>query len=284
MTIEDLFEARSVSSALTRTEFVLRGGRYHLFLLRGGAATVVAGDGEHRLSARGLSWLPNGAGRRVALEAGSQALMLSIPDAGLGRSIPGEILGHQVRHIVGLVHHVPQTEPEIFQSILQQMLLIERELAANRPGMDVILQNSVSCLLVELWRLSGAETIQPLSLPVNIVHTFVSLLDVHLRDHWSVAQYAAHMGISRDRLTSVLRRATGEPPLALIHARMIAEAKTLLTSSGLQVSEIAFLLGYNDPAYFNRFFQRHVGTTPARFRREWRKPVAVEADSFAAWP
>ena len=82
----------------------------------------------------------------------------------------------------------------------------------------------------------------------------------------------------------VLRRATGEAPLALIHRKMIAEAKILLVSSSQQVAEVAFTLGFNDPAYFNRFFQRHVGTTPARFRREKRRPEQSEEESYAAWP
>lgn len=280
----DIFEVRRVSSTLTRTEFVLRGGRFHLFVLKDGVAIVLAEDGEHRLMPRGTCWLPNGVQRRVTLDAGSRGIMLSIPDSMLGKSVPHDVMGSQIRQAIGLVHSFQQIEAASFQTILNQVELIDRELLDNRAGMETMLQNAVSSLMVELWRLSGADTIQPLPLPKNLVHTFMSLLDVHLRDHWSVARYADHMGISRDRLTSVLRRATGEAPLALIHKKMTAEAKILLTSSSQQVAEIAFMLGFNDPAYFNRFFQRHVGMTPARFRRDKRKPDQVDDDSYAAWP
>ncbi len=280
----DRVETRRIASALTQTGFVLRGGRYHLFLLESGSGILAAEDGEHRLTPPTIYWLPDGMVRTITVSAGSTGILVSIPDALLGQAIPQDILGSQVRRIIGMRQHLQQVAPESFQTMQSHAQLAERELAANGPGMETVLQNSVSIILIELWRLSGAEVVQPVPLPRNLVHTFVSLLDVHLRDHWSVADYASHMGVSRDRLTSVLRRATGESPLSLIHKKMIAEAKVLLTSTNQQVAEVAFTLGFNDPAYFSRFFQRHIGMTPARFRRDKRRPESEDAESFAAWP
>ncbi len=277
------FEARRVDSGLTRTEFVLRGGRFHLFLLSRGAGLLEAEDGPHRLAERSLCWLPNGTPRRLGLEAGSRGLLLSIPDVMLGRSIPDDIVGSQMRQAIGLKHCLQHLEADAFAAIESRAGQIEQELFDRRPGAEMVLQNLVSILAVDLWRQSGAQTIEAVPVPRTLVHGFLSLLDVHLRDHWSVARYAEHLGTTRDRLTSVLRRATGETPLALIHRKMIAEAKTLLTSSNQQVAEVAFTLGYNDPAYFNRFFQRHVGETPARYRRDARRQRDGD-ESFAAWP
>lgn len=280
----DGFETRRIPSSLTQGEFVLKGGRFHLFLLESGSATLVAEDGEHRLAPPAICWLPDGNARTVKISAGSVGIMTSISNAMLGRSVPQDIMGNQIRQIIGLRQHLQTVESESFMTMLHHAQLAERELNANAPGIETVLQSSVSIMLVVLWRLSGSEMIRPLPLPRNVVHTFMSLLDVHLRDHWSVADYADHLDISRDRLTSVLRRATGEAPLSLIHRKMIAEAKILLVSSSQQVAEVAFTLGFNDPAYFNRFFQRHVGTTPARFRREKSRPEPDEDGSFAAWP
>ncbi len=283
-TAHEGLETRRVSSTLTQTAFELRGGRFHLFLLENGAGTLVAEDGEHGFTPPTISWLPDGMARTITVSAGSTGVLVSIPEALLGKSIPQGVVGSQLRQVMGLRQHHQQVDADAFQVMSNYAQLAERELVRIAPGMDTVLENAVSIMLVELWRLSGVEVIRPVPLPRNLVHSFMSLLDVHLRDHWSVADYADHLGVSRDRLTSVLRRATGEAPLALIHGKMIAEAKVLLTSTTQQVAEIAFTLGFNDPAYFNRFFQRHVGTTPARYRREKRKPELSEEESFAAWP
>ena len=278
------FEFRRVFSELTRTEFDLRGGRFHLLLLLEGGGILIDEQGERPLLPRSIGWLPNGRPRSVRLDAGTTGILTSIPDTILGKAIANDVLGTQMRHVAGLAHHFQQVEKSLFKTLLYQAELVENELQANRPGLETVLQNSVSIMLVGLWRLSGADTMQPLPVPRNLVHSFASLLDVHLRDHWSVARYASHMGISRDRLTSVLRRATGKTPLALIHGKMMEEAKVLLTASNQQVAEIAYTLGFTDPAYFNRFFQRYLGITPARYRREHRRRELDEDESFAAWP
>lgn len=265
-------------------EFVLRGSRYHLFLLERGSGTFIAEDGEHRLLPPTICWLPDRRVGTIGVAAGSTGILVSIPDSLLGMSIPQGIMGSQVRQIISMTQQYQHVSTESFHTMQNQALLAEREIMANGLGVETVLQNSTSIMLVELWRLSGTEIIQPIPLPRNLIHTFTSLLDVHLHDHWSVAEYANHMGVSRDRLTSVLRRATGEAPQSLIHQKMIAEAKVLLTSSSQQASEVAFTLGFNDPAYFSRFFKRHTGMTPARFRRDKRKAEPAEEGSFADWP
>jgi hypothetical protein len=48
--------------------------------------------------------------------------------------------------------------------------------------------------------------------------------------------------------------------------RIIFEAKRLLVHTSLTAKEIAYDLGYNDPAYFSRLFQTRTGESPSGFR------------------
>ena len=75
----------------------------------------------------------------------------------------------------------------------------------------------------------------------------------------------------------------GRSPLALAHARLMSEAEQLLNGTGLQVAEVADRLGFRDPAYFSRFFQRHAGMPPGRHRATLAA-AGSGARSFAAWP
>lgn len=61
---------------------------------------------------------------------------------------------------------------------------------------------------------------------------------------------ASYLGVSVDRLTGAVQRATGQSPLGLIHARLFTEARQMLENSGLQIAEIPVHLGFDDPAYF----------------------------------
>lgn len=277
-------QARSIKSALTRTEYVLRGGRSHLFLLQAGASHLSSPAGKNYVVAPGFLWLPHGRPGSLLLDAGSRGWVLSIPDPLLGTAIPAGSLGSHIREVIGLPVVVRDPAPSSLAKLAELIGTIERELFENGPAAQTAVQYCVSLLLIEFWRLSRPEISSPRALPRSIVHNFMSLVDLHLRDHWTVQQYATQIGVSKDRLNTAVQRASGRTPLAHIHRRQMAEAKTLLTGSSLQVAEVAYLLGFKDAAYFNRFFQRHAGIPPGRFRHSAAALRGEPDHSFAAWP
>lgn len=58
---------------------------------------------------------------------------------------------------------------------------------------------------------------------------------------------------------------------ALIDTRLVLEAKRLLAHSDATTAKIAVALGFRDPAYFARFFRRHVRQPPSAFRAAIRE-------------
>jgi AraC family transcriptional activator of pobA len=69
--------------------------------------------------------------------------------------------------------------------------------------------------------------------------------------------------------------ATGQSPIQLIHARIVLEAKRQLHYTDRPINEIAFALGFDDPAYFTRFFTRLSGASPRAFRRKGPERAAA---------
>jgi AraC-like DNA-binding protein len=49
------------------------------------------------------------------------------------------------------------------------------------------------------------------------------------------------------------------------------EAKRNLVYTNMTVNDVAYDLGYKDPAYFSRFFSTHVGEAPGRFKTRYRR-------------
>jgi AraC family transcriptional activator of pobA len=47
---------------------------------------------------------------------------------------------------------------------------------------------------------------------------------------------------------------------------VMIEARRDLVYTALPISQIAFQLGFSDPAYFSRFFATHAGTSPKTYR------------------
>ena len=50
------------------------------------------------------------------------------------------------------------------------------------------------------------------------------------------------------------------------------EARKLLAYTSLSAAEIADILHFNTPTYFNRFFTRNGGITPQKFRERLSNP------------
>ena len=103
---------------------------------------------------------------------------------------------------------------------------------------------------------------------------FVVLVEAHHREHWPVSRYADRLGLTPERLNRLTRAETGKAALDLVHERLAREACRRLAYVAAPISRLAFELGFEDPAYFCRFFKRRTGHSPREYRR-----AAVEATS-----
>ena len=75
-------------------------------------------------------------------------------------------------------------------------------------------------------------------------------------EHFSVEELADKMGISRSMLHRKLIKETGKSATSLITEFRLARARKLLETDEITSSEIAYLVGFNSPSYFNKVFKR----------------------------
>ncbi len=97
---------------------------------------------------------------------------------------------------------------------------------------------------------------------------FRELVDEHYKTKLSVPQYAAQMGITESRLNRVCQSFTGKSAFEVIQDRLLLEAQRFLIYTKAPIAEIAYDLGYHDPAYFCRVFKKQTNQTPKQFRQE----------------
>jgi AraC family transcriptional activator of pobA len=169
------------------------------------------------------------------------------------------------------------------RGVIRDLEDMRREALDDLPGMREAIMSRLCLVLIAFWRMGGVAA-QPQASPRVLVQGFLQLVELNARAQWRVADYARTMGISTDRLTTAIRRATGQSPLELLHGRLLQDAEGLLERSSLQVSEIADALGFRDAGYFNRFFSRLNGVSPGRYRQQVQKLRAARDKSYAAWP
>jgi AraC family transcriptional regulator, transcriptional activator of pobA len=101
----------------------------------------------------------------------------------------------------------------------------------------------------------------------GIVHEFRNLVEQNFTRHLQVHDYCALLNVTPRRLSHLCTQAMSVKPLALIHERLILEAKRELLSSRKPIGAIAAALGFGDVGYFSRFVKQHTGKSPIALRR-----------------
>lgn len=91
---------------------------------------------------------------------------------------------------------------------------------------------------------------------------FRLLIETHLRESRPVSFYAEALGVTERTLTRLCNRRLGLTPLELINRRRAMEAQRLLRFTNATVTQAATELGFPDPSYFSRFYQRMTGRRP----------------------
>ncbi|HUN91370.1 MAG TPA: helix-turn-helix domain-containing protein [Burkholderiaceae bacterium] len=108
---------------------------------------------------------------------------------------------------------------------------------------------------------------------------FARLVEEHYVEHWPVSRYASRLGVSVERLNRLAQGAAGATALEFIHRRLAREACRRLVYIAAPISRLAFELGFEDPAYFCRFFKRRFGEPPSDFRARHGANVAAPRDA-----
>lgn len=153
-------------------------------------------------------------------------------------------------------------------------MLAKIEAEHNRPGewQHRMLTAYLTVLFTYLSRLyteqfTGAEP----SADKLLLKTYQAKIEECFRELHEVGAYASRLHISAGHLSEVVKAQSGKPAIKHIHERLVLEARRLLFYTASSLKEIAFDLGFADASYFNRFFKRETGVTPAEYRVSIRK-------------
>jgi AraC family transcriptional regulator, transcriptional activator of pobA len=145
-----------------------------------------------------------------------------------------------------------------------------RELAAESGAAGAEGSPTVGWLARSVvWHLARSRERSARSAPPRqeaLFARFVQLVERHHLEHWPVTRYAERLGLSAERLNRLVRDSAGRSALAFVHERVLREACRRLLYIAAPVSTLAFELGFEDPAYFCRFFKRHTGVSPRDYR------------------
>ncbi|MCO6491482.1 MAG: helix-turn-helix transcriptional regulator [Phaeodactylibacter sp.] len=83
---------------------------------------------------------------------------------------------------------------------------------------------------------------------------------------FGVHELYRELNMGRTQLHKLLKAHTGKSASLFIRSVRLQHAQTLLASSELNVSEVAYRVGFNDPNYFSRCYREMFGVAPSKDR------------------
>ena len=284
--------AEEFVAALARRSWVVRQKgerRAHLVLLLSDRGEAAWQETRVALEAPSLLWLPGNVDATVEVSGGAQGFLLSIDDDFLIKTIANSPEALDLRRTGDRVALIGgDALGRELEAITGSCRAVVAELRTPGHGGATLIASHLLLLCLQLWRLGASHDERREAAArgggAALVGNFMQMVELHYRDGWPVARYAAALGVTSDKLHAHCQREKGCGPRALIHERLVREACTRLQQLDLPVEQIGYGLGFRDPAYFNRFFRKYRGASPGTYRRQIRLEHARSRPSYAAWP
>lgn len=158
---------------------------------------------------------------------------------------------------------------------------LQQEFSSSLPWRRAMVTNHLISLFIQIFRQQPKDALEVEKGGRASLHVekFKRSLDQAFREHRPIAEYANELGITHTQLNRVCKEVLGKTALEVIHKRIITEAQRDLTYSNLSIKEIAYTLGFEDEAYFTRFFKRMYQMSPSQFRQNSGKNLKEIFDS-----
>lgn len=155
--------------------------------------------------------------------------------------------------------------------IVDEILVRMSEEAENDETDSIVITSSyLKILITTVNRLKRKEALGQIALndPTYILfRNFKIAVERNYSNSHSVQEYARMLETGTKSLNSASQKYGGTPASVVIQNRILLEAKRALTYDARTVKEIGYELGFDDPAYFTRFFSRRIGVSPSEFRQ-----------------
>lgn len=258
--IEELLERSS------RHDWIIRPHHHprHIQLMlitKGGASTLIEGQ-QFDLEAGTLMVHPVGMVHEIRYQPGSAG-----PTITVAKSYVDALLRDTPQMLAPLAKPQAYALGKLTADVAMGFQQIQQESRMRAAGWNIAMRGHFLTILVHLQRLQQAGH-QPLKgrRDLQLAQALRDIVEAEFRQQKAMAFYASRLAISPQRLNAACQTALGCSASQVLHDRTMVEARRLLAYTERTIAEIAHDLGYDDPAYFNRFFSARAGQPPGAWR------------------
>ncbi len=136
-----------------------------------------------------------------------------------------------------------------------------------------ILLTDMADMLLKQYGYGTPQHTMDLMRSESILKGFSDLLAEHIHKETSVGFYAEKLCISKQYLSLIIKEKTGITIGTIISSMRAEAAARLLRDPEMTIAEIAEELSFSDQSSFGKFFKKHMGISPLKYRRSLKKTL-----------
>lgn len=180
--------------------------------------------------------------------------------------------GAEIVHLFStdLVHKFSLNDEE-FEDLVFSLKSLKKKinLPETTPHFkDVVRHSFISVLYEILIVYSKYRVFIPVKLnrQEELTTNFLNLLSENFKNEKRVQHYAKQLFVTSRHLSQVVKTVTGKTAGEIIDEMVINEAKVLLSSHVMNVSQVADELRFSDQSFFGKFFKKYTGISPSIYK------------------
>lgn len=104
----------------------------------------------------------------------------------------------------------------------------------------------------------------------DIIRQAANYIDENYFEELSLSTLSKKFGVENSYFSRMFRQETGENLMLYIARKKMEKAREYICNTDISLTEIAFMIGYDDYAYFSRVFKKTYGKSPREYRNTKR--------------
>lgn len=170
---------------------------------------------------------------------------------------------------VNPVLSLPTTAALLYQDFFSLMIRTYEMNPSQNPDVLKCILLSILYRLKELYQSQHYSPEIPTSnRNEEISKEFAQLVVQHYSKERSITFYAQKIGITPTHLSNTVKHTTGRTVMDIISEMVITDAKAQLKSTHSPINEISDSLNFANVSFFGKYFKRHVGVGPLKYRND----------------
>lgn len=166
------------------------------------------------------------------------------------------------------IFHLDEKAVSLLDDLMKRML---EEYKVHQKLSRAILLSYLKVFLLQVYKLREQHTTinENITSPrYQILLNFKKLLEQNFKSEKSLDFYSEQLATSKRNLNDITNTFLGKSASTLLKERILLEAKRLFYSGEVAIKEVGYILGFDNPAYFTRFFTKNEGMTPTEFLQQ----------------